>query len=206
MSVEILWLGHASFIIEGGGVRIAIDPWKTPRGLAPVDVVLVSHSHFDHYSADDVARVKSAEGVVCGPVDVHPDTVLKPGESCRIAGVTVTGVPAYNIGKQFHPRSNDWLGFVVELDGRRIYYAGDTDRVPEMQDISGVDVALLPVGGTYTMDAAEAAEAAEDVGCRLAIPYHWGDVVGNRRDADRFAKLCLCEVRVLEPGQSVVIS
>jgi L-ascorbate metabolism protein UlaG (beta-lactamase superfamily) len=122
-----------------------------------------------------------------------------------IKDVTVETVAAYNIGKAFHPKSNQWFGVVLTIDGKRIYYAGDTDLVPEMNDLKDVDLALLPVGGTYTLHAAEAARAAKAIKCRSAIPYHWGDIVGTAHDAQLFAKAAGCTAHVLQPGQSILL-
>jgi L-ascorbate metabolism protein UlaG (beta-lactamase superfamily) len=116
-----------------------------------------------------------------------------------VQGVKIEAVPAYNINKQFHPKSNGWVGFVFTLDGERIYQAGDTDLIPEMKDIKA-DVALLPVGGTYTMTAKEAAEAADWIKPRLAIPMHYGKNVGSLADAEEFKRLAKCETRILKPN------
>ncbi|NOY83020.1 MAG: MBL fold metallo-hydrolase [Kiritimatiellaeota bacterium] len=205
MRPRIKWFGHASFLIDTGTVAVAVDPWKVPADAGPVSLILVSHSHFDHYSAEDVRALSNPETVVCGPPDVPGAVCLPPGATRLFDTITITGVAAYNIGKNFHPRANHWLGFVLELGGKRVYYAGDTDRVPEMRQLEAIDVALLPVGGTYTMDAGEAACAAGEIGCRLSVPCHWGDIVGARGDAERFRELCRTEVRVLEPGEALDI-
>jgi len=113
-------------------------------------------------------------------------------------------VPAYNIDKAFHPKANRWVGYVVTVDSLRVYHTGDTDRIPEMKGLT-VDVAIVPVGGTYTMDAKQAASAVADVSARLAIPIHFGDIVGSRKDALEFARLCACTVHVLDPGQTVEV-
>ncbi len=208
MAVTITWFNHASFRIAGARV-VYIDPWKITDGDTDGDVVFISHSHFDHCSADDVARVKATDGELVGPADtIDPlggGHVLRPGETADIDGIRITGVPAYNIGKDYHPRGNNWLGAVVEMDGVTVYYAGDTDHINEMSDLTDIDVALLPIGGTYTMDAAQAADAASDIGCRIAIPYHYGDIVGSPADAEVFASEAACTVRVLQPGASLTV-
>ena len=114
-------------------------------------------------------------------------------------------MPAYNPNKRFHPRQNNWLGFVIEVGGKRIYYAGDTDLTDEMKALKNIDLALLPAGGTYTMNAEEAAEAANLIKPKMAIPYHWGDIVGRQDDAEKFAKSAGCEVKVMKPGQTLRI-
>jgi len=171
--------------------------------------VLVSHSHYDHYSAEDIAKVRAAGTELVSSADVVGQEVggqvLEPGEAVTVGGVKVMGVASYNPSKQFHKKENRWLGFVVEIGGVRIYYAGDTDLTEEMKDLGEVDVALLPVGGTYTMGAEEAAEAVEYVKAKRAVPYHWGDIVGSRGDAERFAEKAKCEVTILEPGESIEV-
>jgi L-ascorbate metabolism protein UlaG (beta-lactamase superfamily) len=144
-----------------------------------------------------------------GPGDVVAEAgkgqEMKPSETVTAGEVRITGVASYNPAKQFHPKANNWLGFVIEIGAKRIYYAGDTDATDEMNQLGDVDVALLPVGGTYTMNAKEAAAATERIKPARAIPYHWGDIVGGANDADQFAEMSGCEVVVLKPGQSVDI-
>ena len=163
MSLDIHWIGHASFRLSARDTVVYIDPWKLSSAQPDADLVFVSHGHFDHWSADDVAAVSQDTTAVVGPPDVVESLpggrVLRPGERVESTGACIEAVPAYNIDKDFHPKANDWLGAVIALGGTRVYYAGDTDRIPEMDALSEVDVALLPVGGTYTMNAAQAAEA-----------------------------------------------
>ena len=207
MNTTIQWLGHASFKISHKDEVIYIDPWKIRNEAHDATLVLVSHSHYDHYSSDDIARVSSANTKLIAPADViaqHGEgEQISPGSKKDINGVSVQGTAAYNPGKQFHPKSNQWLGFVIRTDSKRIYYAGDTDLTEEMKALDNISVALLPVGGTYTMNAAEAAEATEHINPEMAIPYHWGDIVGGRKDAEAFAKKASCEVKILSPGQTI---
>jgi L-ascorbate metabolism protein UlaG (beta-lactamase superfamily) len=207
MAVTIQWLGHASFKITGDGEVVYIDPWKLSAASHDATVVLVSHSHYDHYSARDVAKVSGPETKILAPSDVIAQEatgqLIKPDETVTAGEVRITGVASYNPAKQFHPKANNWLGFVIEIGAKRIYYAGDTDVTDEMKQLGEVDVALLPVGGTYTMDAREAAAAAERIKPAHAVPYHWGDIVGGANDAEQFSEMAGCEVIVLKPGQSV---
>jgi len=210
MSVELQWIGHASFRIAAGGNVVYIDPWKLPDAPHDADVVIVSHAHYDHCSPDDIARVSKDDTAVIAPADtiakLSAANAVTPGERMTIKDTTVEAVAAYNVGKTFHPRGNHWIGVVVTLGGKRIYYAGDTDLIDEMSSLPEVDAALLPVGGTYTLDAGEAAVAAERIGCKIAIPYHWGDIVGSDDDARAFAAAATCcEVRILQPGESVTL-
>lgn len=210
MPIEIQWLGHAGFRISGPSGLVYIDPWKLSTGGADADVVIVSHSHHDHYSPQDVAKVSKATTTVLGPPDViaklPSGRAIVPGESVTIGRIVIEATPAYNVGKKFHPKENGWIGVVISMDAARIYYAGDTDLIDEMSALERVDVALLPVGGTYTMDAAEAALACERIACKAVIPYHWGDIVGTAADAEAFAEaVSCCEATVLDPGESMTL-
>ena len=206
MGITIQWLGHASFKICHEDTVIYIDPWKLKDSPQDASLVLVSHSHYDHYSTKDIARVSGENTKLFASADViakeKAGDAITPGQTIELGNVRVSGVAAYNPNKQFHPKSNSWVGFVVELGSKRIYYAGDTDLIDEMKSLKAIDVALLPVGGTYTMSAAEAAEATEHIKPKLAIPYHWGDIVGDRADAEAFSNAAECEVQMLSPGET----
>jgi L-ascorbate metabolism protein UlaG (beta-lactamase superfamily) len=185
---RVVWLGHDGFRIDGPKT-VYIDPYGISPGK-PADLILVTHEHFDHCSPEDVARVQTPETAVITEKDsalkLSGDLrILAPGETVEIAGVRVETVPAYNVNKNFHPKSKGWLGFIVEIDGVRIYHAGDTDFIPEMSGIE-TDIALLPVSGTYVMTAEEAVEAALAIGPKVAIPMHYGAIVGGPSDADTF--------------------
>ena len=209
MGATIKWFNHASFRISAGPAVVYIDPWKITDSPKDGTVVLISHSHYDHLSPEDIARVLAPNGAVFGPADVTARVskcrTITPGETVQIGTSRVAGVAAYNIDKKFHPRVSNWLGYVVELAGTRIYYAGDTDLTAEMGQLGRINVALLPVGGTYTMDAQTAANAVARINPDLAVPYHWGDIVGQRDDAERFVALIAPKGKVLEPGQSVTV-
>jgi L-ascorbate metabolism protein UlaG (beta-lactamase superfamily) len=209
MGITLKWLGHASFKISHGDAVIYIDPWKLKQSPHDATLVLVSHSHHDHYSAEDIAKVSGPETKLIASADVIAQQgkgqTMTPGLRIELDGVNVAGVPAYNPKKKFHPREKNWLGFVIEVGSKRIYYAGDTDLTDEMRAVKNIDVALLPVGGTYTMNAAEAAEATTYIKPKLAIPYHWGDIVGNRDDAQQFAQEAECKVTVMTAGGTVVV-
>ena len=122
---------------------------------------------------------------------------MKPGDSLSVEGIKIEAVPAYNIGKQFHPKTSGWVGYIVTIGGQRIYHPGDTDLIPEMEKIKA-DVALLPVGGTYTMTAEEAAEAANKIKPRVAVPMHFGTIVGSIKDAEKFKEKCQVPVQILK--------
>ena len=195
MSVDhIHWLGHASFRIDDGAVRLYIDPWKLAGGAPKADVIFITHSHFDHFSVEDIARIELPTTVFVVPEDVAPKlkgrhvVLAEPGGSYQAGPIKVTAVPAYNLNKDFHPKSNHWVGYIVTLsNGQRIYHSGDSDATPEMKKVQ-TDIALMPCGGTYTMTAAEMAAAANEFKPAVLIPMHWGDIVGSKADAEAVAK------------------
>ena len=186
------WLGHDCFRLDSSVGPIYFDPFQLAGGPTAA-LILCSHDHFDHCVAEDIAKIRDEKTVIVTEAHCAAKLggagvkVIKPGQSLDLAGVKVTGVPAYNTNKQFHPKAHGWVGFVVEVDGVRIYHAGDTDFIPEMKDLR-VDIALLPVSGTYVMTAAEAVEAALAIQPGLAIPMHYGAIVGEESDAQRFAQ------------------
>jgi len=191
---KIHWYGHDAFRIEDNGRQIYIDPWQLSSGLPRADVILVTHDHHDHYSEADVRKLSKAETRVVCPPDVAAKagpaaTPISPGEKVTIGDLQIAAVAAYNVSKPFHPRERGWVGYVVTLsDGTTVYHAGDTDATPEMERLK-VDVALLPVSGTYVMTAEEAAAAANAMRPGLVIPMHFGTIVGTAKDAERFSRL-----------------
>lgn len=207
MGIELQWLGHASFKISSGDDVIYIDPWKLAESPKDATLVLVSHSHHDHYSPDDIEKVSGDETKLIASVDVvgkqGGGEGIMPGLTVVSGKVRVSGVAAYNPDKEFHPKANNWVGFIIEVGSKRIYYAGDTGLTEEMKALSNIDVALLPVGGKYTMDAAEAAEAARNIKPKQAVAYHWGDIIGSRSDAEKFASEAGCDVKILTPGEAM---
>jgi L-ascorbate metabolism protein UlaG (beta-lactamase superfamily) len=203
MPLTITWLGHASVSVSNANLNIYIDPWRLSTGLPSADMVLVTHEHHDHYSEQDIKMISRPGTRVVAPMKTPLITdVVKPGEKVMIDDIEISAVPAYNIGKGFHPRSNDWAGFIVNIEGRKIYHTGDSDRIPEMKGIKA-DIAIMSSGGTYTMTAAEAASAVLDVGAKIAIPIHWGDIVGSLDDALEFKRLAGCDVRLLKKNESL---
>lgn len=199
---DLHWLGHDCFRLDRPQGPIYFDPYEISGGPA-ASLILVSHDHFDHCSPDDLAKVMGPDTVIITEKNSAAKLsgevrVLEPGQSVQVGEVTVEAVPAYNLNKDFHPLANAWLGFIVTVDGVRVYHAGDTDYIPEMEQLH-VDVALLPVSGTYVMTAEEAITAAQAIGPKLAIPMHYGAIVGSEADAAEFAEALqgLVPVRVL---------
>ncbi|MDH5715051.1 MAG: MBL fold metallo-hydrolase [Candidatus Aminicenantes bacterium] len=226
MLESIKWLGHASFVIKAEKV-IYIDPWKLKDG-EPADIILITHDHYDHCCPEDVQKIMKPDTVIVATPDAAAKfkgnvKTMKPGDSLTVEGVPIEAVHAYNPRKQFHPKKQMGVGYIVTVVKKslmgvgvaarpeggipphvfdketvRIYHLGDTDFIPEMQNIKA-DIALVPVGGTYTMDAEEAAKAVNSFMPKVAIPMHWGEIVGSEKDAQRFKELAHCEVKILTP-------
>jgi L-ascorbate metabolism protein UlaG (beta-lactamase superfamily) len=188
---KIHWLGHSSFAVHGSRT-VFLDPYRVTASRK-ADLILVSHTHHDHYSPEDIARVAGEKTTLIISADAKPDypanvITMRPGDKIELTGLTVEAVPAYNRTKPYHPRTNDWLGYILTIDGMRIYHAGDTDFIPEMKGLAA-DVGMVPIGGTYTMEHDEAAEAVKAMKLSRAVPMHWGGVVGTEKDAQAFKKL-----------------
>ena len=203
---HVEWLGHAGFRIRAGRKVVYIDPYRVEGG-PPADVILITHGHYDHFSPRDVERLSGERTVVVAPPAVAerlPGRVLSlaPGEGVDDP-LDVRAVAAYNTSKRdpdgqlFHPREAGGVGYVLNVRGERLYHCGDTDVIPEMDQVAGVDVALLAVSGVYVMTAAEAAEAARRIGPRVAVPMHWGEHIGTRADAEAFRDAAPVEVKIL---------
>jgi len=188
------WFKQSAFRYDGDGLVVYIDPWGV-TGDVPADVIFVTHAHFDHFDRDEIERIRKDGTKLVAPRDVADEltgdvTAVAPGESLDVAGIKVRTVPAYNVVEerlQAHPRRNNWVGYVLELGGRAYYHAGDTDHAPELSAVM-TDVAFLPIGGTYTMDPKEAAGLAKSVSPVLAVPMHFGFVVGSASDAEAFRR------------------
>jgi len=207
---QIQWLGHDAFRIDGPQI-IYFDPYKLGRGNPKADVIFITHDHFDHCSPKDVARVQKDDTtivtVAAAASKLKGDIrIVKPGDKITVKGVEVEAVPAYNVNKfrapgiPFHPKESGYVGFVITIDGQRIYHAGDTDYIPEMADLGEIDIALLPVSGTYVMTAHEAVEAARTINPRVAIPMHIGRGIGSLEDARAFEEKAPVEVVILKIG------
>ena len=199
MAKKIAWLGHDAFRIEAKK-KIYFDPYQISGG-PKADIILISHDHFDHCSPDDIAKIQQPKTIIVTEKTASKKLkgdvrILKPGESFFLDDVKVEAVPSYNIDKEFHPKKNGWLGFIVEVEGVRIYHAGDTDFIPEMKEFK-VDIAFLPVSGTYVMTAEQAVKAALAIRPKLAIPMHYGAIVGDAADAAKFKRNLEGKVDVL---------
>ncbi|MBR3999899.1 MAG: MBL fold metallo-hydrolase [Clostridia bacterium] len=181
---------HSSIRIEGEKT-VYFDPFKITEEAHDADIIFVTHAHFDHYSPEDIAKIQKSSTVLVVPESMkdQADAVyMNPGDVCEIDGIRVEAVPSYNTNKPMHPKSNGWLGYIVELGGRRIYVAGDMDAIPEAENFV-CDIAMIPIGGTYTMNAAEAAELINKMKPKTVIPTHYGAIVGEAGDGRKFAEM-----------------
>lgn len=205
---EIKWLGHSGILIKSNSKNIYIDPYQI-SGInenEKADAVLITHSHYDHCSIEDIKKIVKPGTIIICPADCQSKitriqeqqielNLIQPGQTATINSVKIDAVPAYNPDKPFHPKEEGWCGYVIKTNDAVIYHAGDTDIIPEMQNLTGHSqkenfIALLPVTGKYTMDAEEAAEAASIIKPSLAIPIHYGSIIGDKRDAQEFINLC----------------
>jgi L-ascorbate metabolism protein UlaG (beta-lactamase superfamily) len=205
MLENIHWLGHDSFRIDGK-TTIYVDPWNLSVGTPKADLILITHDHHDHCSPDDVAKI-SREGTVVVTIAAAARQLkgevrtVKAGDSLTVGDISIEVIPAYNVNKPFHPQSAGHVGFIFTVADKRIYHAGDTDVIPEMDSIQA-DIALLPVSGKYVMTADEAVQAAQKINPQVAIPMHYGaGVAGSIKDAKRFHDLLQGKVKVVIPPQ-----
>jgi L-ascorbate metabolism protein UlaG (beta-lactamase superfamily) len=205
MADNLYWLGHASFRLDGSK-RIYFDPYQLPQNSPRADIICITHEHFDHCSLDDIALITTMDTVIISDkaaarklqnakVLCREVRFLSPGDNIEIGNIKISAVASYNTNKQFHTKDSHKLGFIVTIDGVKIYHAGDTDLIPEMKNYF-CDIALLPVGGTYTMTPDEAAQAALIIKPKLVIPMHYGSVVGSDTDAKRLQDLLKGKIEV----------
>ena len=207
MLEKIHWFGQATVKIEMDEKSLYVDPLQLEKD-DPADFILITHVHDDHCSPNDIRKVMKDSTVFFAPKDVaaklqeqFPQATIiavAPGATQQQDGLTIEAVPAYNMTKtQFHPKANNWVGYLLTIDGVKIYHFGDTERIPEMKNIV-CDIALLPLGQKYTMNSVqEAADAALDVRANIAIPIHYGLYEGKAADADAFAALLKGKITVV---------
>jgi len=196
---KIAWLGHDGFRIDTTKT-IYFDPYQITAG-PKADLILISHDHFDHCSPEDIEKIQGSQTVIVTEKDsarkLEGDVrIMKPGDLLTVDDIGIQAVPSYNTDKDFHPRENNWLGFIVDMEGVKVYHAGDCDFIPEMKDLE-VDIAFLPVSGTYVMTADQAVQAALAINPKLTIPMHYGTIVGDVQDALDFKKALEGKIDVL---------
>ena len=195
-NIEVLY--HSSIRISKNKV-IYIDPFKIDKNYNDADIVFITHDHFDHYSEEDIDKVINENTTIIIPEEmltkilrkgINKNAVItvESNKEYMVQGIKFETIPAYNTNKTFHPKENDWVGYIITLDGIRYYIAGDTDITEENRKVK-CDVAFVPVGGTYTMDFKEAAQLINEIQPKIAVPIHYGSVVGTKQDATDFIKL-----------------
>lgn len=178
---------------------IYIDPFKIEKEMHDADIIFITHDHYDHYSPEDVEKVVKEDTIIVAPKTVKALSKMKnvvlvePNKKYEIEEIKVETIPAYNVNKQFHPKGNEWVGYIIEIDEERYYIAGDTDITPENKQVK-CDVAFIPVGGTYTMNYEEAAELTNIIKPKIAIPTHYGSIVGEKDDGLKFKALLNSEI------------
>ena len=207
----IQFLGHAGFRVENPDLKIsfAIDPFQV-ADVQPVDYIFITHSHYDHCDEISIKKMMKPETKIIGPNDILAElqdiaSKIKTtfvGEEFVLGKLKITTIPSYNINKfrnpneVFHTKEKGWLGFIIETEGIRFYHAGDADFIPEMKELEKIDVAFLPISGTYVMTVEEAVQAAIAIGPKLAIPMHFGKILGSSIDAQRYSNLLHGKVNV----------
>lgn len=199
--VQVLY--HSAVRLDGEK-GVYTDPYELAEAAHDADVILITHEHYDHFSPADVAKIKKPETILVVPESMADKALaaefaadkivlVQPEGHYAIGGLAIETVPAYNVGKAFHPKAQQWVGYIVQMNGLRYYIAGDTDNNDDVQKVR-CDVALLPVGGTYTMTAQEAAALAQTIHPQAAVPTHYGAIVGEKIDGQRFCQLLPAEI------------
>jgi len=209
--ISITWTGHAGFKISYDNKNVYIDPYKLSKkyeNIFDADYVLITHNHFDHLSIEDLNNIINERTVIVSaqeclsllkPLKVKESIGIDPRNSMKVADFLIETIPAYNVNKDFHPKNDKKVGFIIEFGNNRIYHTGDSDLISEMNDTSPT-IVLIPVSGTYVMTAEEASKAVNElIKPKIAIPMHYGTIVGNKEDAIRFSELVtVCKTEILE--------
>ena len=195
-NIEVLC--HSSIKINKEKIMY-IDPFRINKNYNDADIIFITHDHYDHYSEEDIDKIKKQDTIIVAPKKLftkilekgfEKDNIItvEPNKKYNVKGINFETIPAYNINKQFHPKENAWVGYIIKLEGVKYYIAGDTDITPENKEVK-CDVAFVPVGGTFTMNYKEAAELVNEIKPKIAIPIHYGSIVGTEQDAIDFSKL-----------------
>ena len=188
---NIKWLGHSTIKIIGNNI-IYIDPYNIEENYNDADIIFVTHAHYDHYSPDDILKCKKNTTIIVITEDLYEQTInigfpeenilkVLPNNNYTINNININTIPAYNTNKSFHPKHNNWVGYIITIDNINYYIAGDTDITEESKRVK-CDIAFLPIGGTFTMDAIEASSLANTIEPKVVIPIHYGSIVGTRED------------------------
>lgn len=192
-------LGHSTIKINKNEKIIYIDPYNIKENKNDANIIFITHNHYDHFSEEDIKKVKNNETIIVITEDLYTNTlklgfnainiiIVKPNNTYQVEGIKFSTIPAYNTNKTFHPKECEWVGYIIELENTRYYICGDTDITEENKKVK-CDVAFIPVGGTYTMDFKEAAYLINEIKPKIAVPIHYGSIVGTNQDAEDFKKL-----------------
>ena len=195
-NIEVLY--HSSIRINKEKI-IYIDPFKINKNYNDADIIFITHDHYDHYSEEDIDKVINENTTIIIPdelltkllrkgINKNAIITVEPNKNYMVQGIKFETISAYNTNKTFHPKENGWVGYSITLDDIRYYIAGDTDITEENRKVK-CDVAFVPVGGTYTIDFKEAAQLINEIQPKIAVPIHYGSVVGTKQDATDFIKL-----------------
>ena len=202
-------LCHSSILIKKRKV-IYIDPFRIKETYNDADIIMITHDHYDHYSEEDIEKIRKEATKIVLPIGLEEKAInigfkeeniilVSPNKQYNVEQIKIKTIPSYNIGKKFHPKENNWVGYILEIEGIRYYVPGDTDITEENKEVK-CDVAFMPVGGTYTMNSKEAAELVNEIKPKIAIPIHYGEVVGSNQDAidfaSRISKEIKCEILI----------
>ena len=202
-------LCHSSILIKKGKV-IYIDPFRIKETFNDADIIMITHDHYDHYSEEDIEKIRKEGTKIVLPIGLEEKAInigfkekniilVAPNKQYNVEQIKLKTIPSYNIGKKFHPKENNWVGYILEIEGIRYYVPGDTDITEENKEVK-CDVAFMPVGGIYTMNSKEAAELANEIKPKVVVPIHYGEVVGSNQDAidfaSRISKEIKCEILI----------
>ena len=192
---------HSSIKINSGELILYIDPFKIEKETHDADIIFVTHNHYDHYSQEDINKIIKEDTIIVAPKTIENSLdkiqnsiLIEPNKEYQIKGIEVVTVLAYNINKQFHPKTNEWVGYILNINNVKYYIAGDTDITPENESVK-CDIAFVPVGGTYTMDYKEAAKLVNIIKPKIAVPTHYGSIVGTKEDGTKFKELLDKEIK-----------
>lgn len=192
-------LGHSTIKFNKNGKIIYIDPYNLKESKNDADIIFITHSHYDHFSPDDIKKIKNENTIIIAPEDIYTNILklgfhdinivtIEPNKEYQVENIKFSTILAYNINKKFHPKEKNWVGYIIEINNTKYYVAGDTDITEESKRVK-CDVAFVPVGGTYTMDYKEASALINEIQPKIAIPIHYGSIVGTIQDAKNFKKL-----------------
>ena len=201
-NIEVLY--HSSIRINKEKI-IYIDPFKINKNYNDADIIFITHDHYDHYSEEDIDKVINENTTIIIPdelltkllrkgINKNAIITVEPNKNYMVQGIKFETISAYNTNKTFHPKENGWVGYIIIINGIRYYIAGDTDITEENKQVK-CDVAFVPVGGTYTMDFKEAASLINEIKPKIAIPIHYGSIVGTEQDEIDFIRLLHPEIK-----------